>query len=198
MFALEENKILQATPPKLRREMGMCAIIIYVRIRTAVLYVRVLVRTSSLEPLVVPGAAYLVPGTVHAKAPNRLQNQRYGVCLARRNSLRAGTTSLRCITSREQRRLPHATEKAKRSFPWNVDPLRSTTLVRGLRSARSGLGQRSFRSSVQNRKSCHALVSVMLEKRGDGCRTDGPIRVLSCQMRHTIDAIKAAWCHSLR
>ena len=29
--------------------------------------------------------------------------------------------------------------------PWNVDPLRSTTL-RGIRSARSGLGQRSFRS----------------------------------------------------
>ena len=29
--------------------------------------------------------------------------------------------------------------------PWNVDPLRSTTL-RGVRSARSGLGQRSFRS----------------------------------------------------
>ena len=30
--------------------------------------------------------------------------------------------------------------------PWNVDPLRSTTL-RGICSARSGLGQRSFRSS---------------------------------------------------
>ena len=30
--------------------------------------------------------------------------------------------------------------------PWNVDPLRSTTLLRGIRSARSGLGQRSFRS----------------------------------------------------
>ena len=42
--------------------------------------------------------------------------------------------------------MPHATEeKAKRSFPWNVDPLRITTL-RGIRSARSGLGQRSFRS----------------------------------------------------
>ena len=30
----------------------------------------------------------------------------------------------------------------------------------------------------------------MLEKRGGRCRTDGPIRVLSCQMRHTIAAIK--------
>ena len=61
--------------------------------------------------------------------------------------------------------------------PWNVDPLRSTTL-RGIRSERSGLGQRSFRSSALKRKSCHASVSVMLEKRGGRCRTDGPIRVL--------------------
>ena len=30
-------------------------------------------------------------------------------------------------------------------YPWNVDPLRSTTLLRGIRSARSGLGQRTFR-----------------------------------------------------
>ena len=30
-FALEVKKILQATPPKLRREMGMCAATIYVR-----------------------------------------------------------------------------------------------------------------------------------------------------------------------
>ena len=45
-----------------------------------------------------------------------------------------------------EQRLPHATEeKAKRISAWNVDPLRSTTL-RGIRSARSGLGQRSFRS----------------------------------------------------
>ena len=36
----------------------------------------------------------------------------------------------------------------------------------------------------------------MLEKRGGRCRTDGPIRVLPCQMRHTIAAIKAAWCRS--
>ena len=37
----------------------------------------------------------------------------------------------------------------------------------------------------------------MLEKRGGRCRTDGPRRVLSCQMRHTVAAIKAAWCRSL-
>ena len=81
--------------------------------------------------------------------------------------------------------------------PRKADPSRSTTL-RGTRSARSGLGQRGFRSAALNRKSCHASVSVMLEIRGGCCRTDGPIRVLSCQMRHTIAAIKAAWCRSLR
>ena len=43
----------------------------------------------------------------------------------------------------------------------------------------------------------HPTDSVMLEKRGGRCRTDGPIRVLPCQMRHTIAAIKAAWCRSL-
>ena len=31
VFALEVNKILQATPPKLRREMGTCATTIYVQ-----------------------------------------------------------------------------------------------------------------------------------------------------------------------
>ena len=68
-----------------------------------------------------------------------------------------------------------------------MDPLQSTTL-RGIRSARSGLEQRCFSSSALHRKSCHASVSVMLEERGGRCRTDRPIRVLSCQMRHTIAA----------
>ena len=31
MFALEVNKILQATPSKLRREMRMCATTVYVQ-----------------------------------------------------------------------------------------------------------------------------------------------------------------------
>ena len=31
VFALEVNKILQVTPSKLRREVGMCATIIYVQ-----------------------------------------------------------------------------------------------------------------------------------------------------------------------
>ena len=95
-----------------------------------------------------------------------------------------------------EQRLPHATEKAKRSFP------HGTWIIAKNHPAWSpqctqGLGQRSFRSSALNRKSCHASVSVMLEQRGGCCRTDGPIRVLSCPMRHTIAAIKAAWCRSL-
>ena len=55
------------------------------------------------------------------------------------------------------------------------------------------MGQRGLHSSGQDRTSCHASVSVMLEKGGGRCRTDGPIRVLSCQRRHTIAAIKPAW-----
>ena len=38
----------------------------------------------------------------------------------------------------------------------------------------------------------------MLEKRGDCCCTDGPRRVRTCQMLHTMAAINAAWCRSLR
>ena len=42
---------------------------------------------SSLEPLV-PGAAYLVPGTIHASTQQTMiQNRATGVCLARKNSL---------------------------------------------------------------------------------------------------------------
>ena len=64
VFALEVNK-MQATPSKLRREMEMCT----TSVRTAAAVVLYDTSTrctySSLEPLV-PGAAYLVPGTVHA------------------------------------------------------------------------------------------------------------------------------------
>ena len=43
--------------------------------------------------------------------------------------------------------------------PWNVDPMRGITL-RGIRCARNGLGQRSFRSFALNRTSCHACFSL--------------------------------------
>ena len=44
----------------------------------------------------------------------------------------------------------------------------------------------------------HPSVSVIVEKRGGCCRTDGPRRVRSGQMLHTIAAINAACCCSLR
>ena len=95
-----------------------------------------------------------------------------------------------------EQRLPHATEeKAKRSFPMEREPTAKHHPAWNPQ-CKQRLGQRSFCSSALHRKSCHVSVSVMLEKRC-GCRTDGPIRVLSCQMRHTIAAIKAAWCRSL-
>ena len=151
---------------------------------------------SSPEPLV-PGAAYTWYLVRYMQAPSRLYKSE-----ERESVLRAKTRCEQGLPHRTyvlqaEQRIPHATEeKAKRISPWNVDPLRSATL-RGIRSACSGLEQRSFRSSALHRKSCHASVSVMLEKRGGRCRTDGPIRVLSCQMRHTIAAIKAAWCRCL-
>ena len=89
-----------------------------------------------------------------------------------------------------EQRLPHATEeKAKRSFPMERGPTAKHHPAWNPQCMQC-LAPRSFRSSALNRKSCHASVSVTLEKRGGRCRTDGPIRVLSCQMRHTIAAIK--------
>ena len=149
---------------------------------------------SSLEPLV-PGAAYLVPGTVHASTQQTIQITGTGVCLARENSLWAGTTSLRMLQA--EQRLPHATEEnAKRSFPMERGPTAKHHPAWNPQCTQ-WLGQRSFRSSALHRKSCHVSVSVMLEKRGGRFRTDGPIRELFCQMRHTIATIKAASCRSL-
>ena len=149
---------------------------------------------SSLEPLV-PGAAYLVTGAVHASTQQTVQIRGTGVCLARITRCDQDYLIARTCYKQSNAFLMRRRRRSAVS-PWNVDTLRSTTL-RGIRSARSGLWQRSFRSSALHRRSCHASVSVMLEKRGGRCRTDGPIRVLPCQMRHTIAAIKAAWCRSL-
>ena len=150
---------------------------------------------SSLEPLV-PGAAYLVPGRVHASTQQTIQIRGTGAVSRVKTPCEQGLPHCTYVLQAEQR-LPHATEeKAKRSFPIEGGPTAKFTL-RGIRSACSSLGQSSFRPSALHRKSCYASVSVMLEKRGGRCRTHGPIRVLSCQMRHTIAAIKAAWCRSL-
>ena len=77
--------------------------------------------------------------------------------------------------------------------PRNVDPLRSTTYC-GIRSTRKHRGN----SFALNQQSCPASLSVTLVKLGGCCRTDGPRRALSCQMWHTITAINAAWCRSIR
>ena len=77
MFAPEVNEILQATPPKLIREMGMCGT------ATSIIYVQQHYYTSTrtrtrVSCSLVPGAACLLPGTRYIQAQNRLHNQRYG------------------------------------------------------------------------------------------------------------------------
>ena len=69
MFALEVKKILQATPSKLRREMGMCATTIYVQQQQyytiRVLVVRTPVSSRSFQ---VQHTWYIRPGR-HAHEP---------------------------------------------------------------------------------------------------------------------------------
>ena len=75
---------------------------------------------SGLEPLV-PGAAYLVPGTVHASTQQTKKIRGTGVCLARKNSFEQGLPHCTYVVQAEQPLL-HATEKAKRSFPMERGP----------------------------------------------------------------------------
>ena len=77
VFAAEVvNKILQAMPSKLGREMGMCATTMYVQQKQQCYTIRVLV-VRSLEPLV-PDAACLTPGTIHASTQQTIQTHWYG------------------------------------------------------------------------------------------------------------------------
>ena len=80
------------------------------------------------------------------QAPNRLHKSEVRASVLRvKTPFEQGLPHCTYVLQAEQR-LPSATEeKAKRSFPMERGPLRSTTL-HGIRSARSGLGQRSFRS----------------------------------------------------
>ena len=83
-----------------------------------------------------------------------------------------------------EQRLPRGTAKAKRSFP-----VERGSIAKHHRPAwNPPCTQSRGNSSALHRKSCHASVSVILERRGGCCHIDGPIRVLSCQMRHTIAA----------
>ena len=87
VFALEANKIVQASPSKIEKGNGDVR---DCNIRAAI--AAVLYDTStrcthaSLEHLV-PGVAYLVPGTVQAGTQQTTQIRGTGVCLARKNSL---------------------------------------------------------------------------------------------------------------
>ena len=133
-FALEVNEILQATPPKLRREMGMCgtaAIITYVQ----QCYTRPRTRTG-VSCSFVPGAAYLVPGTRFLQTQNRLHNQRYGG-LFRAGKLLVRRDYLIARTCYKQSNVFLMRRRRRRSAvsQLNVDPLRSTAL-RGIRSGR--------------------------------------------------------------
>ena len=69
-----------------------------------------------------PGATYLVPGTVHAST-QQTTNQRYGgLSLAKKTPCEQGLPHCTYVLQAEQR-LPHATEeKAKRSFPMERGP----------------------------------------------------------------------------
>ena len=123
VFALEVNKILQATPSKLGREMWMCATTIYIRTAAAVVLHDTSTRCSysSLEPLV-PGAAYLVPGTVHASTQQTIQIRGTGSVSRVKTPCEQGLPHCTYGLQAEQR-LPHATEEnAKRSFAMERGP----------------------------------------------------------------------------
>ena len=94
----------------------------------------------------------------YLQAPKRLQIRGTGSVSRVKNPYEQGLPHYTYVLQAEQR-LPHATEKATRSFPMERGPIAKHTL-REIRSARSGLGQRSFRSSALNRKSCHACFSL--------------------------------------
>ena len=83
------------------------------------------------------------------QAPNRLYKSeiRASVCKRVKTPCEQGLPHRTYVLQAEQR-LPSATEeKTKRSFPMERDPLPlPSTTLRVIRSARSGLGQRSFRS----------------------------------------------------
>ena len=127
----------------------------------------------------------------HMQAPNRLYKSKVRGSVSRvKSPCEQGLPHCTYVLRAEQR-LPHATEeKAKRRFPMERGPTAKHHPAWNPQCTQ-WFRQRSFRSSALHRTSCHASVPVMLEKRGGRCRTDGPIRVLSCQMRHTIAAIKS-------
>ena len=116
VFAPEVNKILPATPSKLRKEMGMCATTIYVQQQQQYYTTRVLVVRTPVSSLV-PGAAY-----TWYQAPGRLYKSEVRGPVSRvKTPCEQGLPHCTYVLQAEQR-LPHATEKAKRSFPMERGP----------------------------------------------------------------------------
>ena len=119
MFALliEVNEILQATPSKLRREVGMCATTIYVQQKYYT--IRVLVVRTPVSSLSFQVQQYLVR---YMQAPNRLHKSEVrGSVSGEKNPCEQGLPHCAYVLQVEQR-LPHATEKAKRSFRMERGP----------------------------------------------------------------------------
>ena len=143
-----------------------------------------------------------IPGTWYfevryMQAPNRLYKSEVRGSVSRVRTLcEQGLPHCTYVLQAGQR-LPHATEeKAKCSFPMERGPTAKH------HPAWNPQCTQWYRA--EERKLLCPTPKVMprfslgdVEKRGGRCRTDGPIRVLSCQMRHTIAVIKAAWCRSL-
>ena len=111
---------------------------------------------------IVPSAAYLVPGTWYTVHTSTDRNQRYGGLF---RAIKLVVIKEYLITGGTSRATPSSCDGGEGEAQFHVDPLRSTTL-RGYRSARRRRGT----SSTLNWKLRHALVSVILGKRGDCCR----------------------------
>ena len=124
VFALEANKILQSTPSKLRRSMGMCATATYIRTASAVVLYDTSTRcTYSSFKLLVPGAAYTWYLVLYMQAPSRLHKSEVRESVSRvKTPCEQGLPHYNYVLPAEQP-LPHATEeKAKRSFPMERGP----------------------------------------------------------------------------
>ena len=119
------------------------------------LYVRVLQSRASRSRCSIPGTWY---GT--CKHPTNYKSEARGSVSRVKTPCEQGLPHCTYVLQAEQR-LPHATEeKVKRSFPMERGPTAKHHRAWNPQCTQTGLGQRSFRSSALNRKSCHVSVSV--------------------------------------
>ena len=114
VFALDVNKILHATPSKLRRKMRMCATTIYCTSTRCTYSSRASRSRCSIHTW------YLVR---YMQAPNRLYKSEVRGSVSRvKTPCEQGLPHCTYVLQGEQR-LPHATEEnAKRSFPVERGP----------------------------------------------------------------------------